>query len=132
MRVRVLGGLAVEGVDLTRLGSRKARRVLARLALARGAPVSVDALIETVWGGAGCGGWAADPGGGGARGRRSARGGSAGRRGAGRRTVRRGRAAGADERSCAGRSPGVGAAGVRGNGGAAGAGAGGGPVSGDV
>ena len=50
MRVRVLGGLAVEGVDLTRLGSRKARRLLARLALARGAPVSVDALIDTVWG----------------------------------------------------------------------------------
>jgi hypothetical protein len=46
----VLGGLAVEGVDLTRLGSRKARRLLARLALARGAPVSVDALIDTVWG----------------------------------------------------------------------------------
>jgi DNA-binding SARP family transcriptional activator/tetratricopeptide (TPR) repeat protein len=50
LRVRVLGGLAVEGVDLTRLGSRKARRLLARLALARGAPVSVDALIDTVWG----------------------------------------------------------------------------------
>src|SRR5689334_9751293 len=50
VRVRVLGGLAVDGVDLTRLGSRKARRVLARLALARGAPVSADALVETVWG----------------------------------------------------------------------------------
>ncbi len=50
MRVRVLGGLAVEGVDLTRLGSRKARRLLGRLALARGAPVGVDALVDTVWG----------------------------------------------------------------------------------
>ena len=33
--MRVLAGLAVEDVDLTRLSSRKARRVLARLAVAR-------------------------------------------------------------------------------------------------
>jgi hypothetical protein len=49
LRVRVLGGLAVDGVDLGRLGSRKARTVLRRLALARGAPVPTDALIELVW-----------------------------------------------------------------------------------
>jgi DNA-binding SARP family transcriptional activator/tetratricopeptide (TPR) repeat protein len=50
VRVRVLGGLAVEGIDLSRLSSRKARRVLARLAVARGAPVAADALADVVWG----------------------------------------------------------------------------------
>lgn len=49
VRVRVLGALAVEGVDLARLGSRKARRLLARLALARGRPVGTDALVELLW-----------------------------------------------------------------------------------
>ena len=37
LRVRVLGGLAIEGVDQAALGSRKQRRLLARLAVARGA-----------------------------------------------------------------------------------------------
>jgi len=50
VRVRVLGGLAVEGVDLGRLSSRKARRLLSRLAIARGASVSVDTLAQVVWG----------------------------------------------------------------------------------
>src|SRR5262245_54589306 len=49
VRVRVLGGLAVEGVTLARLSSRKARRVLARLAIARGAPVPADSLTAIVW-----------------------------------------------------------------------------------
>ncbi len=50
MRMRLLGGLEAEGVNLGRLGSRKARRVLARLAVARGAPVAVDSLADIVWG----------------------------------------------------------------------------------
>jgi len=50
VRVRVLGGLAVEGVDLARLSSRKARRLLSRLAIARGSSVGVDTLAQVVWG----------------------------------------------------------------------------------
>jgi DNA-binding SARP family transcriptional activator len=50
VRVRLFGGLAVEGVDLTTLGSRKARQALARLAVARGAPVSASVLADVVWG----------------------------------------------------------------------------------
>ena len=49
LRVRLIGGLAVDGVDLGRLGSRKGRRLVSRLALARGAPVGVDALVDVVW-----------------------------------------------------------------------------------
>ena len=49
LRVRLLGGLDVEGVEFGRLGSRKARTLLARLALGRGLPVSADALVEVVW-----------------------------------------------------------------------------------
>jgi DNA-binding SARP family transcriptional activator len=50
VRVRLLGGLVVEDVSLARTGSRKARRLLARLAVARGGPVGADALAEVVWG----------------------------------------------------------------------------------
>jgi DNA-binding SARP family transcriptional activator/tetratricopeptide (TPR) repeat protein len=50
VRVRVLGGLVVEGIDLGRLSSRKARRVLARLAIARSTPVAAEALADVVWG----------------------------------------------------------------------------------
>ena len=50
LRVRVLGGLAIEGVDQAALGSRKQRRLLARLAVARGAAVSVDELADDLWG----------------------------------------------------------------------------------
>ena len=50
LRIRLLGGLAVEGTDLARLGSRKARRVLGRLAVARGHAVGADTLAEVVWG----------------------------------------------------------------------------------
>jgi len=49
LRVRLLGGLDVEGVEYARLGSRKARRLLARLALGRGRPVGADLLVEVVW-----------------------------------------------------------------------------------
>jgi DNA-binding SARP family transcriptional activator len=48
--VRVLGGLAIEGVEQAALGSRKQRRLLGRLVLARGAVVSSDELAEDLWG----------------------------------------------------------------------------------
>src|SRR5664279_3075703 len=50
LRVRLLGGFAVDGVDELSLGSRKARMLLRRLAAALGQPVSVDALFDVVWG----------------------------------------------------------------------------------
>jgi class 3 adenylate cyclase/DNA-binding SARP family transcriptional activator len=49
LRLRVLGGFEVEGIDATRLGTRKGRTVLKVLALRRGRPVSVDHLIECLW-----------------------------------------------------------------------------------
>ncbi|MGH9121788.1 MAG: AfsR/SARP family transcriptional regulator, partial [Acidimicrobiales bacterium] len=49
MRVRILGPLKVEGIDPARLGSRKQRTLLRALALAGGAPVSVDRLIDCLW-----------------------------------------------------------------------------------
>lgn len=48
--MRVLGGLAVEGLEATALGSRKQRRLLARLVVARGAAVSTDELADDLWG----------------------------------------------------------------------------------
>jgi DNA-binding SARP family transcriptional activator len=50
LRVRVLGGLAVETVEPAALGSRKQRRLLARLILARGGVVSSDELADDLWG----------------------------------------------------------------------------------
>lgn len=50
LRVRVLGGLAVDGVDEQALGSRKGRTLLKLLVLARGRPVPVDRLVEALWG----------------------------------------------------------------------------------
>jgi DNA-binding SARP family transcriptional activator len=50
LRIRLLGGLDVEGVAVAALGSRKARRLLKALALGRGAPVPADRLVEVVWG----------------------------------------------------------------------------------
>lgn len=50
MRVRLLGGLTVEGVAERDLGSRKGRTLLKVLVLARGAPVPVDALVDILWG----------------------------------------------------------------------------------
>ncbi|HEX7168718.1 MAG TPA: BTAD domain-containing putative transcriptional regulator [Acidimicrobiales bacterium] len=50
MRVRVLGGFSVDGIAERDLGSRKARALLKVLALARGAPVSVERLVDVLWG----------------------------------------------------------------------------------
>lgn len=50
LRVRLLGGLEIEGVEQRDLGSRKQRTFLKALALARGAAVSPDALAGVVWG----------------------------------------------------------------------------------
>lgn len=49
MRVHVLGELSIDGLDGGALGSRKARQLLRELALARGRPVSTDALAESLW-----------------------------------------------------------------------------------
>jgi DNA-binding SARP family transcriptional activator/tetratricopeptide (TPR) repeat protein len=49
LRVRLLGGLAVEGVPVLSLGSRKGRAVLRRLALAAGAYVPADELVVAAW-----------------------------------------------------------------------------------
>lgn len=50
MRVRVLGGFSVDGFADRELGSRKARTLLKALAVARGAPVPVDRLVDVLWG----------------------------------------------------------------------------------
>ena len=50
MRVRLLGGLVVEGHRPNEVGSRKARTLLGVLARGRGAPVGVDVLAEVLWG----------------------------------------------------------------------------------
>lgn len=50
VRVRLLGPFEVEGVDLRALRSRKARTLLKVLALAEGRPVTVDRLIDCLWG----------------------------------------------------------------------------------
>jgi DNA-binding SARP family transcriptional activator/tetratricopeptide (TPR) repeat protein len=47
--VRLLGGLAVEGVPVLSLGSRKARAVLRRLAVSAGVFVPVDELVAAAW-----------------------------------------------------------------------------------
>ena len=49
LRVRVLGGFEVEGVDTRRLGSRKARILLKVLSLARSKPVTAEFLADCVW-----------------------------------------------------------------------------------
>ena len=49
LRVRLLGGLDVDGVDSRALGSRKARTLVKVLALARGNPVATDTLVEALW-----------------------------------------------------------------------------------
>ncbi|WP_188113290.1 ATP-binding protein [Nocardioides humilatus] len=48
LSVRVLGELAVDGSDLSRL-DRKARRLLRLLALARGRAITTDALVDALW-----------------------------------------------------------------------------------
>ena len=49
LRVRLLGGLDVEGLDERAIGSRKARTLVKVLAVARGAPVMADAVVEALW-----------------------------------------------------------------------------------
>lgn len=49
VRVRLLGGFEVDGIDDRHLGSRKARALLKALALERGRPLSSDALTEILW-----------------------------------------------------------------------------------
>ncbi len=50
LHIRLLGGLAVEGLDEREIGSRKGRTVLKVLALGRGAPVATDRLAYVLWG----------------------------------------------------------------------------------
>lgn len=50
LRVQLLGGLAVDGVDPRRFGSRKARQLFAALAVHAGRPASPDLLVELLWG----------------------------------------------------------------------------------
>jgi DNA-binding SARP family transcriptional activator len=50
LALRVLGGIAVDGVEPQALGSRKGRLVLYLLALAGGQVVPTDALIDALWG----------------------------------------------------------------------------------
>ncbi|MHA6784458.1 ATP-binding protein [Pseudonocardia saturnea] len=53
MRIRLSGSFAVEDGDgPVVVGGRKARRLLARLAAARGGPVAVDDLVADLWPGA--------------------------------------------------------------------------------
>ena len=49
LRVRLLGGLEVEGVEGRALGSRKARTLIKVLALARGRPVPADTVADALW-----------------------------------------------------------------------------------
>jgi DNA-binding SARP family transcriptional activator len=51
VRVSVLGATeAWRGEERLLLGSRKRRALVAALALSRGRPVSVDSLIDLLWG----------------------------------------------------------------------------------
>lgn len=50
IRARLLGPFEIEGVDLTEVRSRKARTLLKVLAIAAGRPVSVDRLVDCLWG----------------------------------------------------------------------------------
>jgi DNA-binding SARP family transcriptional activator len=50
LRLRLLGGLVVEGLPAKDVGSRKARTLLAALAAARGGAISAGALAELLWG----------------------------------------------------------------------------------
>jgi len=50
LRVRLLGGLSVDGFAPKAVGSRKARTLLAALAVRRGSAAPTDALAEALWG----------------------------------------------------------------------------------
>ncbi|MEO5841011.1 MAG: BTAD domain-containing putative transcriptional regulator [Acidimicrobiales bacterium] len=52
LRMRLLGPFEIDGLSEHTVGSRKARTLLKVLALARGAPVSIDRLIDALWPGA--------------------------------------------------------------------------------
>lgn len=49
LRIRLLGGLDVEGVALKDLGSRKSRTLIKMLALGRGAVMSTDRIVDALW-----------------------------------------------------------------------------------
>src|ERR1022692_3443190 len=49
VRVRVIGGLSVEGFAEPHLGSRKARLALRILGIAQGRPVSIERLTDALW-----------------------------------------------------------------------------------
>jgi DNA-binding SARP family transcriptional activator len=49
LRVRLLGGLDIEGLDERAIGSRKARTLVKVLALGRGAPVLADVVVDALW-----------------------------------------------------------------------------------
>ena len=50
LRIRLLGGLSVDGIAERDLGSRKARTLLKLLAVARGEVVPVDRAADVLWG----------------------------------------------------------------------------------
>lgn len=50
LRVRLLGGFQIEGVDERALGTRKGRSLARRLAAEAGRPVSIGELAEILWG----------------------------------------------------------------------------------
>jgi DNA-binding SARP family transcriptional activator/tetratricopeptide (TPR) repeat protein len=50
LRVRLLGGFAIEGLEERAIGTRKARLLLKRLALSQGKPVPAEELAAAVWG----------------------------------------------------------------------------------
>ncbi|HWC67592.1 MAG TPA: BTAD domain-containing putative transcriptional regulator, partial [Acidimicrobiales bacterium] len=52
VRIRLFGGLDVDGIPAHDIGSRKARTLLKALAVARGHRVTIDALTEILWPGA--------------------------------------------------------------------------------
>src|ERR1700719_4011531 len=49
VRVRVIGGLSVEGFAEHQLGSRKARLALRMLGIAQGQPLSIERLADVLW-----------------------------------------------------------------------------------
>ncbi len=49
LRVRVIGGLSVEGIAEHTLGSRKARLALRMLGIAQGRPVTIERLADVIW-----------------------------------------------------------------------------------
>ena len=50
VRVRILGDLEVEGCEPAQLGRRQVRTLLKVLALGQGRPVSVDRIVDCLWG----------------------------------------------------------------------------------